>query len=145
MAEAETEAAMAEAETDAAVSERLIAMERAALQRWGEGDPSGYLEISAPDVVYFDPLLVARLNSRAELERHYAPFKGQIRIERHELIDPRVQRAGDMAVLTFNYVSHGGNENRLRWNCTEVYRRDPEGWRLIQTHWSYTQGALPAA
>jgi hypothetical protein len=43
-----------------------------------------------------------------------------------------------MAVLTFNYVSYGGNENRFRWNCTEAYRKDPAGWRIIQTHWSFT-------
>ena len=35
----------------------LIAMERSELDRWGKGNPAGYLEISAPDVVYFDPFL----------------------------------------------------------------------------------------
>jgi hypothetical protein len=30
----------------------LIFLERAALDRWGKGDPSGYLGISAPDIVY---------------------------------------------------------------------------------------------
>jgi hypothetical protein len=28
----------------------IIAMERAALDRWGVGDPHGYLEIMAPEV-----------------------------------------------------------------------------------------------
>jgi len=32
----------------------IIATERAALDRWGKGDPSCFLEICAPDVVYFD-------------------------------------------------------------------------------------------
>ena len=32
----------------------ILALERAALDRWGQGDPDGYLEISAPDVNYFD-------------------------------------------------------------------------------------------
>jgi hypothetical protein len=39
-------------------------------------------------------------------------------------------------VLTFNFVSHGGNADGERWNCTEVYCRKPNGWRIIQTHWS---------
>jgi hypothetical protein len=30
-------------------------MERAALDRWGKGDPEGYLELMARDVTYFDP------------------------------------------------------------------------------------------
>jgi hypothetical protein len=55
------------------------------------------------------------------------------------LINPKVQRIGDAAVLTFNFVSYGGNENGLRWNCTEVYRHDAGGtWQIIQTHWSFT-------
>lgn len=38
----------------------IIDLERGALDRWGRGDPSGFLEISAPDVVYFDPFLKER-------------------------------------------------------------------------------------
>jgi len=26
-----------------------------------------------------------------------------------------------------------------RWNCTEVYRKAPEGLLIIQSHWSFTQ------
>jgi len=40
-------------------------------------------------------------------------------------------------------VSYGGNENESRWNCTEVYRRDPVGWRIVQTHWSFTNAGRP--
>ena len=39
------------------IESALIALERAALDLWGVGDPSGYLKISAPDIVYFDPFL----------------------------------------------------------------------------------------
>src|SRR5689334_5003359 len=55
-----------------------------------------------------------------------------------EILNPLVQRTDNIAVLTFNFVSFGGNENELRWNCTEVYRFDSTGWRIIQTHWSFT-------
>ncbi|HEY0594039.1 MAG TPA: nuclear transport factor 2 family protein [Thermoanaerobaculia bacterium] len=59
---------------------------------------------------------------------------------------PRVQASGDVAVLTFNYVSRGSNEATTRWNCTEVYRLVNGAWRIIQTHWSFTKapGASPA-
>ena len=36
-------------------AEEVIALERAALDRWGRGDPQGYLEIMAPEMTYFDP------------------------------------------------------------------------------------------
>ena len=130
--------------TSASVAEQIIGLERAALDRWGNGDPSGFLEICAPDVVYFDPFLERRLDGLAELTAHYDGIRGKIQIERYELLNPVVQGDDRLAVLTFNYVSWG-NEGESRWNCTEVYRNDPPGWRIIQTHWSYTSAGRPGS
>ncbi|MBI5035025.1 MAG: DUF4440 domain-containing protein [Chloroflexi bacterium] len=124
--------------SDEQTSATIIAMERASLDRWGKGDPSGFLEISAPDVVYFDPYLERRIDGLVALTKYYEALRGQVRIDRFELINPNVQVCGEVAVLTFNYVSYTG-EAQDRWNCTEVYRRTNGAWRIIQTHWSYTQ------
>lgn len=123
-------------EKDVAVT--IIAMERAALDRWGKGDPSGYLEISAPEVVYFDPFLERCLDGLEALTRYYKALRGQVRIDRDEIINPKVQVCGEVAVLTFNYVSYTG-ETQMRWNCSEVYQHQNGHWRIIQTHWSITQ------
>jgi ketosteroid isomerase-like protein len=120
------------------IATTLIAMERAALDRWGAGDPSGYLEISAPDVVYFDPFLERRLDGLDALTTLYESLRGTIHIDRYDLIGPKVLVCGEAAVLTFNLNSYTGT-TVMRWNCTEVYRLDKQGWRLIQTHWSITQ------
>lgn len=124
--------------TQSETAEYIIAMECAALDRWGKGDPSGFLEICAPDVVYFDPSLEQRIDGRQALAEYYEALRGKVSIERYELLNPHVHVVGDAAVLTTNYVSYGGSEDAHRWNCTEVYRRTQEGWRIIQTHWSYT-------
>lgn len=121
------------------ITEEIIAMERSALDRWGKGDPSGFLEISAPDVVYFNPYLERRIDGRKALSRYYEAARGKVSISRYELLNPRVQLVGDAAVLTFNYVSYGGTEDAHRWNCTEVYRRSNNRWEIVQTHWSYTK------
>jgi len=118
--------------------EQIIALEKAALVRWLGGDPSGFLEISAPDVVYFDPFLDRRIDGLAALTDYYQGLRGRISAQRFELINPLVQQIGDAAILTFNFVSSADRENEMRWNCTEVYRRDADGWRIIQTHWSFT-------
>ena len=120
------------------ISAEIIALERAALDRWGAGDPSGYLEISAADVTYFDPFLERRVDGLEVLSAWYAPLRGAIHIDRYELIEPRVLVCGEAAVLTFNLVSYSGTTT-MRWNCTEVYRHDFVGWRIVQTHWSITQ------
>ncbi len=120
-----------------AVAETIVALERAALDRWGRGDPSGFLELSADEVVYFDPFVEHRVDGLAALTLLYDGIRGQVHVDRYELIDPKVQLGADIAVLTFNYVSFGGDKQD-RWNCTEVYRQTPAGWRIIQTHWSFT-------
>jgi hypothetical protein len=125
-------------QTSGNLSDTIIAMESAALERWGDGDPSGFLELCAPDVVYFDPHLKMRIDGREALGEYYEALRGKVSVERFELLNPLVQHVGDAAILTFNYVSYGGAEDEYRWNCTEVYRRLNERWEIIQTHWSFT-------
>ncbi|MGA2862987.1 MAG: VOC family protein [Verrucomicrobiota bacterium] len=123
--------------TESEEAAAVIALERAALDRWAQGDPSGFLEISSPDVVYFDPTLERRLDGLEALTRLYESVRGKIHLTRYELIHPKVQFCGDAAVLTYNYVGESAGRTG-RWNCTEVYRRTPAGWRIAQTHWSFT-------
>lgn len=118
----------------------LIELERTALDRWAHGDPSGFLEICAPDVIYFDPSLNRRLDGLHALTRLYESARGRIHLNRFEMLNPAVQFAGDAAVLTYNFAGRAGGKTD-RWNCTEVYRRTPDGWRIIQTHWSRTHPA----
>ena len=119
----------------------ILALERAALERWGKGDPDGFLEISDPDVLYFDPFQPRRIDGLAALRQIYGELRGRIRIDSAEIIDPKVQVLGDSAVLTFRFISRG-SENELRWNATEIYRRTEEGWRIVHSHWSFTQPML---
>jgi ketosteroid isomerase-like protein len=123
-----------------AAEDPIIALERAALARWLNGDPSGFLEICAEDVVYFDPMLTARMDGLEALTAYYEAIRGKIFASRFEIINPKVQYIGNAAVLTFNFASYGGSEGAvMRWNCTEVYRHDAPGWRIIQTHWSFSK------
>ena len=124
--------------TEQDIRATIIALECAALDRWICGDPGGFLEISAPDVVYFDPYREKRIDGLEALSTLYKEIWGKVLLDRYELVDPLVQVVGNAAVLTFNYVSYR-SEEEFRWNCTEVYRRDGERWQIIQTHWSYTQ------
>ena len=116
---------------------KILALERAALDRWGKGDPSGYLEINDAGVSYFDPFLANRIDGLPALTALYESIRGKIQIQRDEIIDPRVQIVGEAAVLTFRYVSHG-SEGSMRWNCTEVYQRFNDEWKIIHSHWSFT-------
>ncbi len=117
-------------------------MEKSALERWNRGDPSGFLEISADDVVYFDPMTDQRLDGLPALNELYQKIRGKIQVSRYEMINPKVQAVNKMAVLTFNLISYAG-ETPYKWNCTEVYRKEKDKkWKIIQTHWSFTKPDL---
>jgi len=125
----------------------IVSLERGALDRWGKGDPQGFLDIMAPDQTYFDPVTAKRIDGQDALKKHLAPFSGKIRIERIEMIDPKVQRSGDLAVLTFNLNDYGarlgdGPKTTARWNSTEVYQRLNGSWKIVHSHWSYVQPVL---
>lgn len=127
-----------ELENDA---QAILAIERAAFERWTRGDPTGFLEASAPEVDYFDPFTAARLDGLEALTALYAPLEGKTQADTWEMVDPHVTVSGDMGLLTFNYVSAKGGVT-WRWNTTEVYRRIDGQWKIIHTHWSLTQPEL---
>ncbi len=108
------------------------------MDRWGKGDPDGFLEICDPEVVYFDPFQERRLNGIEALKALYEGLRGQVHIDQCEFVDPVVRVAGDMALLTFNFSSCSGGAVQ-RWNTTEVYERRPDGWRIVHSHWSFTK------
>jgi ketosteroid isomerase-like protein len=127
----------------------VMAIERAALDRWGQGDPSVYLALFADDVSYFDPLQERRVDGAAAMQALFAPITGRIRVDRYDLLHPAVQQHGEVAVLSFNLVSYrtdDGVERAIsKWNATEVYRRTDQGWRIWHSHWSFTTPELTAS
>lgn len=120
--------------------QEIVDLETAALKRWAQGDPDGFLHLSDPEVVYFDPFHAHRVDGFEALRELYESIRGQVRLEKFDLIDPKVTLSGDVALLTFNFRSVGDQVNH--WNATEVYRRVEGEWRIIHSHWSITKPEL---
>jgi RNA polymerase sigma factor (sigma-70 family) len=136
--------------TDDFSPDAIVALEKGALDRWGNGDPGGYYEIIAADETYFDPTTDRRIDGLDAVKAHFAPFDGKIHIDRYEMIAPKVQREGNLAVLTFNLVDSGArvagvDQGTQRWNSTEVYRRIGGAWKIVHSHWSYVKAAATPA
>ena len=72
----------------------IIALERGALDRWGKGDPGGYLELYATDVTYFDPQREKRVDGVAAMKRLLEPIKGTFKADGYEMIEPRGAAGG---------------------------------------------------
>lgn len=123
----------------------VMALESAAMERWRKGDPWGFIEISAPHVTYFDTGTPQRINGREALRDEYAQREGKIFYDVMDFLDPRVQVCGDMAVLTYRFLStwlkpDGSIAHRTPWNCSEVFLRINSQWKIVHTHWSFIRG-----
>jgi len=125
-------------------ADQILMLERAALDRWGKGDPGGFLELYASDITYFDPLTAARMDGHQAMQNYYRPWIGKIHIPRYEMLNPHVVVDGNMALLTYNLVNHirdarGVESVGTRWNSTTVYQRRGDTWKAIHSHWSFTR------
>ena len=122
----------------------IISLERAALDRWGNGDPGGFLELYARDITYFDPITPERIDGHQAMVDYYGPWAGKIRIDRYEMLNPQVVVGDDMALLTYNLVNYIRDDKGVEslgacWNSTTVYLRRDETWNTIHSHWSFTR------
>jgi ketosteroid isomerase-like protein len=123
----------------------LMTLESAAMQRWRQGDPEGFLELYAPEVTYFDTGTDQRINGLEAMRTEYKQREGKIFYDVMDFIDPRVQLRSDMAVLFYRFLStalnpDGSIASRTPWNCTEIYQRVQGVWKIIHNHWSYILG-----
>jgi ketosteroid isomerase-like protein len=127
--------------------EEIVGLERAALDRWITLDPDGYIGLFAPEITYFDPTTDARIDGAEAMKARLAPVRNMkvpFKNPRYDMLNPKVQRHGDVALLTFNLVSYGTMPDKpesvlARWNSTEVYARIDGKWKIAHSHWSYVK------
>jgi len=124
-------------------TDQILMVERDALDRWGKGDPDGFLELYAPEITYFDPVTVTRIDGHQAMVNYYRPWVGKIQVARYEMLNPHVVVDREMALLTYNLVNYirdakGVESVGTRWNSTTVYQRHGDRWKAIHSHWSFT-------
>jgi ketosteroid isomerase-like protein len=122
----------------------IVALEREALNRWGKGDPAGFLELYGKEVTYFDPATEFRIDGQQAMVDYYRPWTGLIQIMRFDMVNPQVTIDGNMALLTYNLINYIEGEDGVetvgsRWNSSTVFRKEDGAWRSIHSHWSFTR------
>jgi len=130
------------------MKETILSLEKGAMERWRNGDPWGFVEISAEDMTYVDPGLTKPILGLEEFKPYMKQLEGKIRYQGSEFIAPKVVVVGDAAVLSYNYRSslltpEGTIISQTPWNATEVYFRRDDQWKIVHTHWSYVLHRLP--
>jgi ketosteroid isomerase-like protein len=125
------------------VEKTIIDKERQIMDEWGKGHTMVFPSNSSREITYFDPSLGKRLDGIRAFSELCKSVEGKFTIDKYEMVDPRVQVYGDVAVLTYNLVDYSkkpdGAEQKFFWNSTEVYHREGSGWRIVHSHWSFTK------
>jgi ketosteroid isomerase-like protein len=119
-------------------TKEILALERAAMDGMQKGDSGPMLKVLAPDVTYFHAVVGQRLEGAAAVKALVDSYGGRPLYDKYEIRTPKVQAAGDAAVLTYDFVTYNGSMER-RWNVTQVYKRGADGWRVIHSHFSANQ------
>jgi ketosteroid isomerase-like protein len=126
----------------------ILSLEQAAMERWRNGDPMGFLEISGEDICYIDPGLTRPIIGMEAYKPFMQQLVGKIHFQRSEFIDPKVVEIGEAALLTYNYRSstltpEGAVISQTPWNATEVYFRHDGEWKIVHNHWSFIRHKVP--
>ena len=106
-------------------------MERRALERWNQGDPDGFLELTSGSRT--------QTHRQKALGEYYGTVRGKVRIDTYRMIDPVVRLSPGAAVLAYDYeVLRDGQVFRMHY--TEVYTTATSGgWEIVHTHWSFAR------
>lgn len=116
----------------------ILVLERRAMDGWLRGDPGPQLAITDPQITYFHAVVDSRLEGLDAVKALYERFRGTPLFDSYEILTPKVQVSGEVAVLTYRLAQHVGTVTTI-WNATQVYQMKKEGWRVIHTHWSKGQ------
>ena len=124
------------------ITRELLALERQAMDGWLKGDPDPQLAILDPQITYTHDVVGKRLEGLPALKQLYASYRGMPLFDSYEILSPKVQESGDVAVLTYQLAQRNGSSTRY-WNATHVCVKKQEGWRIIHTHWSAAKERQP--
>ncbi len=120
------------------LAEHIIGLEKAALDKWFNGDTSGYERLwSKRSFSYFDSVGAERVDDHATIARFLETIEGKLFADSYDFRNPRVQFGRDMAVLTYQLFAKTTFID-MKYNCIEVYQREEnDEWHVIHSTWSF--------
>ncbi len=123
-----------------ALAQHIISLEKGALDKWFNGDTSGYSNLwSHHDFSYFDAVIKERIDSHEEIEKVLETIEGKLFADSYDFCNPRVQFSDDMSmgVLTFQLYAKTTLID-MAYNCIEVYHKEADGtWHVVHSTWSF--------
>jgi len=120
-------------EAKAAVMEKITT----AAEKWSTGEPLGYVECAAKDIVWLDELDAQKPISGSEtLKEYLESFRGKIPSHNFKLLDPIFQVYNDIVIVTYRYQGIFEGEAGDPWKVTSVYKYENNDWLSVHENWS---------
>ena len=125
-------------EEERTLAEYIIGLEKSALNKWFNGDTSGYEWLwSQRSFSYFDAVVTERIDDHATIAAFLKTIDGKLFADSYDFRNPRVQIGQDMAVLTFQLFAKTTLID-MAYNCIEVFQKEEDGeWHVIHSTWSF--------
>ena len=131
---------------DQNIEKLILEKEKKILDEWGKGHTMIFPMNSADEITYFEPGTEKRIDGKNNFTDFLKPYENTFIVDKYEMLNPKVQVHGDIAVLSYNLVDYSKNENNVeqitQWNSTEVYKKIDGDWKIIHSHWSYTKPTI---
>jgi hypothetical protein len=119
-------------EAKAAVMKKLTM----AAEKWSTGEPMGYVESAADDIVWADELgAVKPIIGSENLKKYLESFRGQIPAHEFKLVDPIFQVYNDIVIVTYRYQGIFDGVPANPWQITSVYRYINGDWLSVLENW----------
>lgn len=121
------------------LAHHLIDLENDALDRFFNGDMSGYRNLwSKKSFTYFDANTVKRVGSLDRMDTFLNNLEGFMHADSYRFESPRVQFSDDhtMGILTYQLFADTNIAN-LCYNVVEVFQKEDHGWHVVHSTWSF--------
>ncbi len=120
-------------EAKTAVMEKL----KMAAVKWSQGEPMGYLECAANDIVWVDELgAINPIIGSEALKKYLESFRGQIPTHKFELLDTLFQVYNDIVIVNYHYQGIFDGVPAAPWKITSVYRYENGDWLSVLENWA---------
>lgn len=125
-------------ETEQKLADHIISLEKSALDKWFNGDTSGYQELwSKKSFSYFDGANPHRIEDHDTITAFLETISGKLYVDHYDFCCPRVQFGSDMALLTYQLYAKTTLID-MQYNCIELYQKEDNGqWHVIHSTWSF--------
>lgn len=132
---------MSQTTQTAAAEREILELVRAWNAAFAENDVERYFGFVDPDITVLTPANPYRVEGAAQdrEEFEFSLASGKSHVNLFQMMQPKVQLAGDAAVVTYFWrgsLGRGEAAAMLHFKETDVFVRRPAGWKLLHVHLS---------